>query len=420
MIEIDQRFREELDLITEPVPPPDWEAVLAQVNGGRVPRRRRRVAVALVSALAVGVLWVATPLGAAIADGIGGFSSWLSGEPGTPAPKSAQQAFARTNARSWLGFPAGTKLRQLTTTHADGKTVDLLGFRAGDTLCLRVIVSNLTRSGTQACAPVAALRQTGAPVRVVLVDHGFGKGKKTAWYGLDRLRAPALQVTAGIAADGVRSVTLHDQSGSHTVPVHGNAFLYVVPTPDVAQRVDTVSAETSTGSVSVPFAPALFGFGGYPPPAGTPAGPTSVQRHVHGGTIGWLDNHQAVGQPLTVLNHRFRAMIARHAVFGRVVAPDPGLPYRVAITLNTSPHGTKPIGICTWQVGASGSGGGGCQRRAGMFASAPITSGIGGGEWLERVQHVDRPCERRRRQNHRLPLQRANPTRRAQGQRLLR
>ena len=225
---------------------------------------------------------------------------------------------------------------------------------------------------------MASLRQAGAPVRVVLVDHGFGKGEKTAWYGLDRLRAPALQVTAGIAADGVRSVTLHDQSGSHTVPVHANAFLYVSLTPNVAQRVDRISAETSTGSISVPFAPALFGFGGGAPTTGNLSGPSSVQRHVHGGTIGWLINHQPVGQALTILNRRFRAMIERHAVYGRVVAPDPGLPYRVAITLNTSPHGTKPIGVCTWQVGANGSGGGGCQRRAGMFTSAPITSGIGG------------------------------------------
>jgi hypothetical protein len=74
-----------------------------------------------------------------------------------------------------------------------------------------------------------------------------------------------------------------------------------------------------------------------------------------------------------------RPPFERNAVYGRVVAPDPGLPYRVAITLNTSSHGTKPIGVCTWQIGANG-GGGGCQRRASMFSSGPITSGIGGGD----------------------------------------
>ena len=146
MIELDQRLREELDRITGPVPHPDWDAVLAQAATASRPVRRRHAPLVLLVAVAVAVLCVATPLGAAIASGIGGFSSWLTGEPGTPAPKSAQQAFARANARSWLGFPAGTKLRQLTSVKAAGKTVELLGFRAGGTLCLRVLVSGVARS----------------------------------------------------------------------------------------------------------------------------------------------------------------------------------------------------------------------------------------------------------------------------------
>ncbi|HEY4347017.1 MAG TPA: hypothetical protein VGM80_05460 [Gaiellaceae bacterium] len=377
MIDVDEALREALDDLTAPVPPPDWDAVLARA-GSRSAARRRRAGFAVVLIATVGVLWIATPLGATIADGVGGFSSWLSGQPGTPASKSDQDAFDRANARSWLGFPAGTKLRQLDrlVDPATGKTVNLLGFRSGDSLCLRVVVSRVTRGGTQACAPLASLRQAGAPVRVVLVDWGIGKGTKRAWYGLNRLTAPALRVTAGIAADTVKSVTVRDERGSHIVRVRGNAFLYVAVAPDVSQRVQAISAHTSSGTVSVPFAPSLFGFGNGVP-GGRLSGPTGVQRRVAPGTIGWLEDRKPVGRPLTVLARPARRIIERHTVFGRIVAPDPGLPYRVALTLSTSRHGGKATGLCTWVISPNGGFGGGCRVRADVFAGGPITSGTG-------------------------------------------
>ena len=87
----------------------DWEAVLR--GAGRRTRRRRRV-VALgvaVAALAIGV----SPVGGAIADGVGDFSAWLRGTPGTPASSTDQEAFEQANGRSWAGFPPGTELRKL-------------------------------------------------------------------------------------------------------------------------------------------------------------------------------------------------------------------------------------------------------------------------------------------------------------------
>src|ERR671923_2897450 len=111
MIDVDQRLREELDLLAPATPGPDWDGVL-RLAGRR--RRRFAVAAAVVAAAACGIL-VATPLGAGIVHGLGGFSAWLTGQPGTPASKREQRAFEEANARSWLRFPAGTQLRQLSS-----------------------------------------------------------------------------------------------------------------------------------------------------------------------------------------------------------------------------------------------------------------------------------------------------------------
>jgi hypothetical protein len=377
MSDVDERLREELDRFVPATLGPDWEGVLRLAG-----RRRRRAAVAsaaFVAALA-GILG-ATPLGSGIVHSLGGFSTWLTGQPGSPVSPKEQQAFDEANARSWLGFPAGTQLRRLAdvTDPATGTTIDLLGFRTKSTLCLRVSLLGKVHGGTLSCAPLADLRAAGAPVRVVLVDHGFGHGTKTAWYGLDRLTAPAYQVTAGIAADGVRRVVLDDASGRHVVRAASNAFLYVATKPDIGQRVRRIWAETDTNRIRVPFAPAPFGMGGYVvrhPPA---PGPTKVDRKVSGGTIGWLDRREPRGQPLDVLPRRGRGLVTRHVVFGRVIAPDPSRPLRVVVTLSHSRHGHLPKGLCTWVIGRGGGAGGGCAVRADMFSRGPLVTGLGMG-----------------------------------------
>jgi hypothetical protein len=375
MIDVDQRLRDELDLLAPATPGPDWDGVLRLAG-----RRRRRVAVAaaVFAAAACGIL-VATPLGAGIVHSLGGFSAWLTGQPGTPASEQEQRAFDQANARSWLRFPAGTQLRRLATVTepTTGITVDLLGFRAKRTLCLRVAVTGKVRGTGTSCAPLDELREAGAPVRVVLVDRGFGTGTKRAWYGTDRFHNPALQVTAGIAADGVRRVVVVDGAGRHTVRATSNAFLYVAPDPDVGQRVRRIWAETDTSRIHVPFAPAPFALGGGSPPRRAPVpGPTKVDRKVRGGTIGWLARHEPRGQPLDVLPGRIRGLIERHTIFGRVIAPDPDRPMRVAVTLSHSRHGTRPKGLCTWLITRGGGAGGGCGVRAETFTRSPITSGL--------------------------------------------
>ena len=377
MIDVEDMLRDELASLVPSYRPADWDAVLA--IAGHTPARpvRRWAAVAAFAVTAALVVSVATPLGASIVRGVGNFSSWLTGEPGTPASTKAQQAFNRANARSWIGFPAGTKLRHLTTVtdRADGSKVELLGFRAGSTLCLRIVVSGKTTASTRSCAPLADLRQAGSPVRVIVVDRGFGTGAKRAWYGTFHLRSPALQVTAGIVADGVSKVVVRDRSGRHVLPVTANAFLYVASTPDVGQRLISISAQTHAGLVSVPFASAPFGFGGFAAGQKAAPGPTKVERHIGGGTIGWLDKHELRGQPLSILPSPSRAEITRHVVFGRVIAPDPSRPVRVALTLSTSRHGGRATGLCNWLIFGSGAAGGGCAVRADLFKAGPISVG---------------------------------------------
>jgi len=140
MIDVEEVLRTQLSGLYEQDARPDWDAVVVGAGAPRSRGRRRAAAGAavLVVALAVGL---ATPLGSAVARGLDGFSTWLTGEPGAPASHAEQQSFAKANARSYVSFPNGTKLRQLITQHTGAWTIQLLGFRSGTgSLCLRLVV----------------------------------------------------------------------------------------------------------------------------------------------------------------------------------------------------------------------------------------------------------------------------------------
>jgi hypothetical protein len=392
VIDVDDVLRLELERLVPVEAHPDWTAV---VHGSGLKRQRARARLAGGSTLILvaAVVGLTTPLGAAIARNLDGFSAWLTGEPGTPASPSQQKAFNAANAHSWLAFPKGTQLRHLVTQRIGNTQIELLGFRSGSSeLCLRVTVQGKSRTSNESCAALADLRLAGSPVRVVMIDQPIGQGTKTAWYGIDRLQSANLQITAGIADDSVRSVTLQDNQGRHQVSAVSNAFLYVAPQPDVGQRVTRISARTATGLVAVPFAPSPFGFGGGSVPT-QPAPTVHVQRHLSGGTIGWLDRHESRGQPLSILPARARAGLLGYRsgkpgrtriVFGRVLTPDPNLPLRVAVTLNAHHAGGPAAGLCIALVSRSG-GGGGCAPYPGLFKASPIsvgTMGDGPGEFV--------------------------------------
>lgn len=382
MIDLDNLLRGELERLVPIEARPDWDAVVAG-SGLKRERARLRLGAGAALLLAAALLGLTTPLGGALARSLNGFSNWLTGQPGTPASKTQQQAFARANAHSWVAFPKGTQLRHLITQQVGAVRVELLGFRSGSSaFCLRVVVDGKSRTTTQSCASLADLRLAGAPVRVVIVDQPVGQGKKVAWYGIDRLHSANFQITAGIADDSVRSVILRDQQGTHQVRAVSNAFLYVAQHPEVGQRVSAISARTGKGVVPVAFSPSPFGFGASPVTA-RPAPTVQIQRHLRGGTIGWLDHHAPRGQPLSILPRRTRSMLLGYrggipgrtrVVYGRVLTPDPNLPLRLVVTLNAHRAGGLAAGICTALVGSSG-GGGGCAPYPGLFTRSPVSVG---------------------------------------------
>ncbi|MBA3841463.1 MAG: hypothetical protein H0X39_02395 [Actinobacteria bacterium] len=369
---------------------PDWEAIMAASGSLPQPRRRKwEFALALVATAIVAVA-LTTPLGAAIARGLGGFSTWISGEPGKPAPSADQRQFDQANQRSWIGFPTGTDLRELLTTRAAGTTVTLYGFRSGNTtFCLKLKISGA--AGSVRCAPVADLKRSDAPARVLIADQPVGKGTKTAWYGIWRLHSSHLQITAGIAADLVRQIVLQDDQGRHKVPVRSNAFVYVAVDPEVGQRVSSVTAITARGRVSIPFVSKLFGTGGGASAASPPA--VAVTAPLRDGHISWLERHDPRGERLGVLPARIRkGLLGYHGLgprsqvlFGRVLSPDPSRPLRIVVTLNAHHHGGPAAGICVYGATAGG-GGGGCAPYPDTFAHSPFdftTSGGGSATFVE-------------------------------------
>jgi hypothetical protein len=225
----------------------DWQAL---VRAAHRPERKRRFALAFAASVgAAAVLATATPLGGAIANAVSDFSAWVAGTPGTPASDKEQRAFDEANARSWVAFPGSPKLRQLIHLDVDGVTFDLVGFRSGDSLCIRVTASGEADGSRLTCAPIDELRQDEVPVRVLLADWGVGRGDKEATIGFDTYHAPRVQVTAGIAADGVDSIDLVDDHGQHRVAVQSNAFLYV------AQQPGSVNASARSAQSSPAAAP---------------------------------------------------------------------------------------------------------------------------------------------------------------------
>jgi hypothetical protein len=388
MIDVDSLLRSELDRLVPIDSRRDWDAVAAGAGLRRQHQMRRWTMAAAIIVLAA-LVGLGTPLGAALVRSLDDFSAWLTGQPGTPASQTEQQAFEEANARTWLHFPKDTQLRHLISAKADGSTIELLGFRSGTSaLCLRLHVTGKAHWATLHCAPLAELRRAGGPARPVMVDEAIGKGNKSAWYGIDRFHSSSLQITAGIVTDSVRSVVLDDDAGRHEVRPVANAFLYIAETPDVGQRVKRIWARTDRGLIPIPFVPTPFGFGGGPPTRPAPPAPV-VERQVNGGRVGWLEQRESRGEPLDVLPAGIRAGIlgrreglphrpTSNVLYGRVLTPDPDRPARIVLTLNANRPDGPAEGLCTWFV-TKGSSGGGCAAYPGTFKRTLIPGSLSSG-----------------------------------------
>ena len=359
---------------------PDWDDVLQRARPARRRLSRAAVLAAAVGALAVAV--AASPLGAALVRTFDDFSAWIRGEPGRPASPAEQQAFQKANARSWAGFAQDAKLRRLLETEVSGTSFTLFGFRSGDLLCLRLVATGGARATSTHCAPVRALQRAESPALVVAADEPVGSPGPVGAAGYT---ADAYTATFGIASDGVRGVVVKADDGTHEALVGGNAFLYVADHPKVGTRVRGVEAVAANGArARLAFQSAPFGMLDLPPPPkGKAQGPTRLERHVSGGSIGWIQRQEPRGEPLPEsLRPRIEDMSSHmlggvRPVLERVVRPDPGDVLRMAILAGASSDGDLLDTICYLVVGPGGIGGT-CDRVERIFARGPFTLGLGG------------------------------------------
>jgi hypothetical protein len=361
----------------------DWADVLARVRPNRQRSWRRLaqpVRLSLAAAvIAVAVASVATPLGAAIGRTFDGFSAWITGLPGTPASPQQQQAFEEANARSWASFPPGTQLRKLLETDAVGSTFTLFGFRSGDALCLRLVVTGPAAGASSSCAPLQALQSANAPALVVASDEPFGTS--TSPPGSAGYQPLLASATFGIASDGVKQIVLDGDDGQHDALIAGNAFLYIDQSPKLGARVRSAQAVAGDGStMPLPLAAAPFGGNGSITPANTgPAqGPTGIDRHISGGTIAWIQQRQPHGEPLpNALLQRLTRDSMSTVTFAREVQPDPANPARIAFIIGIPTRSFHPDQqqLCIDLLQGEMAGGG-CGTLTQMFTQQPFNLGV--------------------------------------------
>lgn len=380
MLDVEPVITAELEqLFAAPVPEPDWAEARARARHSHRPEPPRTPRRLLVLAAAVGL--AVAVVAVAIAAALGGFSTWLHGQPGEPASSAAQTAFDRST-RSWRGFPRSTRLRQLVTADVAGGHYTLYGFRGAGSLCLRLVVTG-SPSGTQlACAPLAELRARRAPALVLAADLTLGSSGRTVTQGPLSLHGSLAAVSFGVLADGIGRIDVSHQTPAPThVFIGGDAFLAISPRLSPFNATTAITAIAGTTRAAVPFAPQPTPYRFGPPPTlsrPSPVGPSTVQRTVKGGGISWFAHRQRRGHPVPAHLHGVLADKA-NTIFARMLTPDPTIPERVLVSIR--PAGNAYFGgrlrnnrqVCAELVGGRYAGGG-CWPAGRLFTTAPFTA----------------------------------------------
>ena len=363
-------------LAAAPAREPDWGDVLARAKSDRAPspRRTRRLFV-LVAAGAVAAAVVAVALAAVF----GGFSAWLTGEPGKPASSQAQAAFDRS-IRTWQGFPRSTELRELAKTSVGNVHYTLYGFRGAGSLCLRLVVTG-TLSGTElACAPLSELRARRSPALVLASDLTLGTSGKIVSQGPLSLPASRVAVSFGVVADGVNRIEVAHQTPAPTrTIVSDDAFLAVSPGLSPFNATTRITAFAGQAHATVPFAqqPTPYTYNrAVPLSMPSPTGPAMVQRVVKGGAIGWFARREPRGQAVPANVHHIVGVMP-DVIFARMLAPNPAAPERVVVSIRPAGHAYfggrlhNNRQVCAELVGGRYSGGG-CWPAGRLFTTAPF------------------------------------------------
>jgi hypothetical protein len=317
----------------------------------RAIRGRRRWAVALAAVVAVIV--IGSALGAAGIGPFGAIHSWLTGTPGKPASVAAQRAFASHNGNSWASFPRTTRLRQLIDVRFDGQRYILYGFRSGNSVCLTLRAVTLQASLPPACAPVSVVARLSAPLVPIVAARVVP--------AFPERRSP--QVSFGIAADSVTGVEVDATDGEHPASLGGNAYLWVEPSPNTANRVSAITASLRTGR-HVSVAVNTFSLFAAPLEARRATGPARVETRLQRPHIGWIER----GEKRGLSPAQAHLTPAQRRGFGsgsdaRLVKPDPSSDIVVGIS-----------GGCLYLEGAVG-----CNSLSNFFSRGPFTFMTSGG-----------------------------------------
>jgi hypothetical protein len=315
MTELHPSLRSALEALVPPFDdtPAAWDDALRR-GLERSQKSMTRRAIAIAIAIGALVILAASPFGQAVVrDTLDQLGAWVDGEPGEPASPEAQEAFRTANEASFASFPENTELRDLLHVDAARNRFDLLGFRDGDWLCLRLTPAlDGDRHHPASCVKTSTLAAIEDPVAIVSGREGF--------------YVPGHTATAlyGFAVDGVRSVEVVTEDGDRRpAELASNAFLHI---SNSEERVVSVVAVGDSGAeITVPVTGFAWRFDQLKPEA--LPGPTEVERVVEPTGIGWLDRQEERGRPFEWPHDRGAVDVG----FARSVKPDATGAFRMGV-----------------------------------------------------------------------------------------
>lgn len=294
---------------------PAWDDVVRRAGIG--PRFRWKLAaVAVAVLLTVGVVAGALAQGF-LSNSLDRLGAWVGDQPGDPAPEH-QANFDRENAAAYAKFPSGTRVGRLLRADFDGRSFELLGFRDGPNLCLRLLPPALPRiQNPPECVPERELNRFAAPVATV---GGHLRARMPDGSGFTMLY--------GLASDAVSTVEVREKGRVlGRAVVDNNAFFFAVqdhPRFPLGGPPITLRASNDDGAIAdVPLATGpMFS---KLDQAALP-GPDHVDRLLENGSIAWLDRGESRGEPFTFPDHG-----PQRVVSSRLLQPDPASSFRMGI-----------------------------------------------------------------------------------------
>ncbi len=310
-------------------------------------QRRRRAATIVAVALTLLVVLAGTSAGQSLTDGfLARLSGWLTGAPGEVAPAQDSGSFAEANAAAYAKFPAGSDLRLLLHGEAAGLGFDLLGFRQGDSICLRLVRADYRSDHrSPVCMPRRELASINAPAVVAgTVRYDLGGDPRCDDREVCRDYRPtgSVQATFGLVGDEVSAMKLRTFGGrSISARLANSGFLALTPSGegDPGDTVIAALAELSDGNhLAVPLLHPDIRYISSARDLATKSlvasdlpGPVQLDYEPAGGSIGWLLRRESRGDAFGN-----RDQMIEHtgsSDFARAVQPDPASAYRVGFTL---------------------------------------------------------------------------------------